>query len=92
MQNINTLTEEQRSKIVSSVYSNPKKLMIATFIYGNKEATTEQIAQKMGLKPARISEYVKEMQENSILISRRESYFVYYSLTEFGKKLVTLFN
>jgi len=92
MHNTDTLTEEQKSKIVSSVYSNPKKLMIATYIYANKEATTEQLAQKMGLKPARISEYVKEMQENSILISRRESYFVYYSLTDFGKKLVTLFN
>lgn len=86
------LTEEDKTRIISSVYSNPKKLAIATHIYKLKESTSTDLAQLMGMKPPRVNEYLKEMQENGIVETRRESYYVYYSLTELGKRLVTLFN
>lgn len=86
------LTDEEKTKIISSVYSNPKKLIIATHIYKLKESTANELSEKTGIKAPRVTEYLKEMQENGILQSRRQSYFVYYSLTELGNRLVTLFN
>lgn len=86
------LTEEDKTRIISSVYSNPKKLLIATQIHKLKESTSTELAEKLGMKAPRVNEYLKEMHENGILDSRRQSYFVYYSLTELGKRLVTLFN
>jgi DNA-binding MarR family transcriptional regulator len=67
------LTEEEKSRIISSVYSNPKKLMIATHIYKLNEAIAQSLAEITCMKPARVTEYLKEMQENSVLESRRES-------------------
>lgn len=78
--------------MVSSVYSNPKKLMIATYIYKKGEASGNDISADLGMKAPRVTEYLKEMHENGVLNSRRDSYYVYYSLSENGKKLVTLFN
>lgn len=86
------LTEEDKTRIISSVYSNPKKLAIATQIYKLKEATGKQLAEVLSLPPSTVNECLKEMHENGIVQPRRESYFVYYSLTELGKRLVTLFN
>ena len=65
---------------------------MATYIYSKKEATTEDITQRFGYNKATVSQALKEMEENQIVVGRRESYYVHYSLTEFGKKLVTLFN
>jgi DNA-binding HxlR family transcriptional regulator len=86
------LTEEDKSRIISSVYSNPRKLIIATQIHKLRESSADELAGLTGIKANKISEYLKDMHTNGILTSRRESYYVYYSLTDFGKKLVTLFN
>ena len=86
------LTEEDKTRIIASVYSNPKKLIIATQIHKLKESSADELAGITGIKSNRVTEYLKEMHLNGVLTSRRESYFVYYSLTDFGKKLVTLFN
>jgi DNA-binding MarR family transcriptional regulator len=86
------LTEEQKVKAISSVYSNIKKLKIATHIYKMKECSANELSKHTGMPAPRITEYLKEMSENGILNSRRDSYFVYYSLTDLGTKIVTLFN
>ena len=86
------LTEEDKTRIIASVYSNPKKLAIATQIFKLKEATGKDLAELLSLPASTVNEALKEMLENGIVARRRESYFVHYSLTELGKKLVTLFN
>jgi DNA-binding HxlR family transcriptional regulator len=86
------LTEEDKTRIISSVYSNPKKLLIATQIHKLKESSANELSGITGISSNKVTEYLKDMHTHGILTSRRESYFVYYSLTDFGKKLVTLFN
>lgn len=92
MHNTDTLTEEQKTKIISSVYSNVKKLKIATSIYKLKESSADELSEKTGIKSNAITTYLKEMESSGIMKSRRESYYIYYSLTPFGEKIVTLFN
>lgn len=86
------LTEEDKVRIIASVYSNPKKLLIATQIHKLKEASADELSEKIGIKANLITMYLKEMEEVGIMVTRRESYYVYYSLTAFGEKIVTLFN
>lgn len=86
------LSEAEKTKIVSSVYSNVKKLKIATAVLKLKESTANELSPQIGIKANLITTYLKEMEEAGVMKSRRESYFIYYSLTEFGEKIVTLFN
>lgn len=86
------LTEEDKTRIISSVYSNVKKLKIATSIYALTESTADGLSERTGIKANLITMYLKEMEQAGVMTSRRESYFIYYSLTPFGKKIVTLFN
>ncbi|GGH42999.1 hypothetical protein GCM10007423_40040 [Dyadobacter endophyticus] len=86
------LTEEDKTKIISSVYSNVKKLKIATSIHALKESTADELSERTGIKANLITMYLKEMEQAGIMVSRRESYYIHYSLTDFGKKIVTLFN
>lgn len=90
--NKSALTDEEKTKIISSVYSNPKKLKIATSIYQLKESTADALSEKTGIKANLITMYLKDMESCGIMTSRRESYFIYYALTPFGEKIVTLFN
>lgn len=84
------LTDEQKVKAISSVYSNVKKLRIATLVYKHKEATAQDLAALTGFRSSDITYYLREMEENEVMTTRRESYFIYYSLTKFGKKIVML--
>jgi DNA-binding transcriptional ArsR family regulator len=86
------LTEEDKTRIISSVYSNVKKLKIATSIHALKESTADELSGRTGIKANLITTYLKEMENAGIMETRRESYFIYYRLTSFGEKIVTLFN
>lgn len=86
------LTEEDKSRIISSVYSNAKKLKIATAVYTLKESTAEALSEKTGIKANLITMYLKEMEQAGVMTSRRESYYIFYTLTTFGEKIVTLFH
>lgn len=86
------LTEEDKTRIIASVYSNPKKLAIATQLFKLKESTGKELAEILSYPASTVNEALKEMHENTIVQARRESYYVYYSLTDLGKRLVTLFN
>lgn len=92
MHNTDLLTEEQKTKIISSVYSNVKKLKVATAIYKLKESSADELSEKTGIKSNAITMILKEMEASGVMKSRRESYYIYYSLTSFGEKIVTLFN
>lgn len=86
------LTEADKTRIISSVYSNVKKLKIATSIYALKESTADELSERTGIKANLITMYLKEMEHAGVMTSRRESYYIYYSLTPFGTKIVLLFN
>lgn len=86
------LTEEDKVRIIASVYSNPKKLLIATQIHKLKESYADQLSENTGIKANLITMYLKDMEHAGIMSSRRYSYFIYYSLTDFGKRIVNLFN
>ncbi|MCF2487450.1 helix-turn-helix transcriptional regulator [Dyadobacter sp. CY347] len=86
------LTDEDKVRIIASVYSNPKKLLIATQIHKLKESSADELTRLTGIKANLITMYLKEMEEAGIMKTRRESYYVFYSLTPFGEKIITLFN
>jgi len=88
----NTLSEVEKTKIISSVYSNVNKLKIATLVYKLKEASADELSLQIGIAANRATMILKEMKEAGVMKTRRESHYIYYSLTEFGEKIVTLFN
>jgi predicted transcriptional regulator with HTH domain len=76
------------SKIVSSVYSNEVRLSIALKIREVGEASAQDLSEVIPYTKHGITIYLKQMLDSGIMRTRRESHYVYYSLTDFGRKIL----
>lgn len=87
------MTNEEKLRLVQSVYSNPKRLRIAQFIFSNKQCTAEQIIEATGYNKTTVSQIITEMKEVGVVRSEQsliDGRLYYLSLTDTGKKLVRL--
>lgn len=84
------MTNEEKLRLVQSVYSNPKRLRIAQLVLSEKKCTGEKISELTGYSRSTISEALKEMEAVGVVINVKSSYFRYYSLTSLGKRLLAL--
>lgn len=87
------MTNEEKLRLVQSVYSNPKRLTIAQFILSHKSCTSERIIEATGFNKTTVSQIISEMKEVGVLNMTQSSadgrvYFL--SLTEIGKRLLRL--
>lgn len=85
-----TMTNEEKVRLVNSVYSNIKKLTIAQMLLTEKKCTGERIWEATGFSRSTISEALKEMEAVGVVTNTKTSYFRYYALTSRGKKLLAL--
>lgn len=83
------MTNKEKVKIVSSVYSNVKKLTIAQLLK-EKSRSGEQIAEITGYTRPTISGILKEMESCGVVAPTQKSWFTYYSLTKLGRRLLLL--
>ena len=87
------MTNEEKVKIVTSVYSNVKKLTIAQFIFNSKSCTSEQIIDHTGYDKVTVSVTIKDMLEAGLItISTNEVDRRYriITMTETGKRLMKM--
>lgn len=84
------MTNEERVRLVNSVYSNIKKLTIAQMLLTERRCTGERISEATGYSRSTISEALKEMEAVGVVTNTKTSYFRYYVLTSLGKKLLAL--
>lgn len=85
------MTNEERYRLVNSIYSNPKRLTVAYFILSSKQCTSEQIIEATGFNKSTVSHIVSEMVAAgaaSITESDIDGRSFFISLTEVGKKLL----
>ena len=61
------------------VLANPARLRIALHLLGG-ERSVGQIEEELGLKQPNLSQYLGEMREAGLLVSRRESRAVFYCI------------
>lgn len=61
------------------VLANPKRLEIM-FLLGKKELCVEEIAEKMNIRVANVSQHLSIMRRKGIVNSRREGKNIYYSI------------
>ncbi len=87
------MTNEEKLRLVQSVYSNPKRLRIAQFIFSNKQCTAEQIIEATGYNKTTVSQIIAEMKEVGVVRSEQslvDGRLFYLSLTDTGKRLIRL--
>ncbi len=85
------MTNEERYRLVNSIYSNPKRLTVAYFILSSKQCTSEQIIEATGFNKSTVSQIISEMVASgaaSIAESSIDGRSFFISLTEVGKKLL----
>ena len=61
------------------VFSHPKRLELIN-VLRDKEKSVSDLAQKLGLAPANLSQHLAMMKERRILVSRKEGNVVYYRI------------
>ncbi len=83
---INVLGDEMKSKEIYEIHAsicqclaNPKRLEII-HILGSREMVVTDLAEKMGITKANLSQHLAIMRDKGILKSRREGTNIYYSL------------
>ncbi|MBI3012939.1 MAG: winged helix-turn-helix transcriptional regulator [Elusimicrobia bacterium] len=64
---------------VCSVLSNPKRLEIINLLREN-EKTVGDLAEKMGLAKANVSQQIAILRHKGLLLARREGQHIYYRL------------
>ncbi|MBI5755900.1 MAG: helix-turn-helix transcriptional regulator [Nitrospirae bacterium] len=65
---------------ICQIMANAKRLEIIS-ILGNKEMTVGEIADKMDIRMANLSQHLSIMKAKGILKSRREGVSIYYHIT-----------
>lgn len=87
------MTSEEKIKIVSSVYSNVKKLTIAQFIFNSKSCTSEQIIEATGYGSVSVSQILAGMLDAGIItmsVSDVDRRYRTVTMTELGKRIMKL--
>jgi DNA-binding MarR family transcriptional regulator len=87
------MTNEEKLRLVQSIYSNPKRLTIAQFIFSHKQCTAEQIIEATGYNKTTVSQIITEMKEVGVVVSTQsflDGRIYYLSLTDTGKRLIKL--
>lgn len=87
------MTNEEKLRLVQSVYSNPKRLRIAQFILANPYCTNEEISDVLEIEKTSVSKMVGEMLAVGvveIITKDKDRRSNHLRLTELGKKLLKL--
>jgi ArsR family transcriptional regulator len=61
------------------VMGNPKRIEIM-FLLGNEELCVDEIADKMKVRVANISQHLSVMREKGVVVTRREGTKIYYKI------------
>jgi ArsR family transcriptional regulator len=61
------------------VFSHPKRLELINVLRG-EEMSVGDLAEKLGLAPANLSQHLAMMRERRILVSRKDGNVVYYQI------------
>jgi ArsR family transcriptional regulator len=62
-------------------FSHPKRLELIN-ILRDKEMSAGELAERLGLTPANLSQHLTMMRERHIFVSRKERNMVYYSIAD----------
>lgn len=87
------MTNEEKLRLVQSVYSNPKRLRIAQFILANPYCTNEEISDILEIEKTSVSKMVGEMLAVGvveIMIKDKDRRSNHLRLTDLGKKLLKI--
>jgi DNA-binding MarR family transcriptional regulator len=87
------MTQEEKVKLISSVYSNLNKIKVAEIIREKGVCTNHDLHELTGIKKNALSTITNDMIEAGVLYKAKDSknlHFNYFSLTEKGKKLLLL--
>ena len=87
------MTNEEKLRLVQSVYSNPKRLRIAQFILANPYCTNEEISDVLDIEKTSVSKMVGEMLAVGvveIITKDKDRRSNHLRLTELGKKLLKI--
>ncbi len=71
------------------VFSHPKRLELINTLR-DKEISVNELAERLGLAPANLSQHLAMMRERHILASRKEGNLVYYRIA--NPKLLNAFD
>ena len=61
------------------VFSHPKRLELID-VLRDREMTVNELAERLGLAPANLSQHLAMMRERHILVARKEGNLVYYRI------------
>ena len=75
------MKDEQVLQIFMQVLSDANRLKIVRFI-ADEEKSVSQIVETMGLSQPLVSHHLRVLREQSILETRRQGPFVFYSLSD----------
>ena len=87
------MTNEEKCRLVNSVYSNPKKLTIAQLILSHKSCTSEQIIEATKFHKVSVSQMISEMIQVGVVEmaqSAIDKRVYYLTMTDLGKRLLKL--
>jgi len=63
-----------------AVMANPKRLMIMDFLYRKDEASVGDIAEEIESTVSFVSQHLRLMRDNNVVVSRKDGHTVFYRL------------
>lgn len=75
---------------VNSVFSNVNKLRIARYLQEKPGSHALEIANSLDLKANYVTQYLRTMKTNKVVSSKRNGFFIEYSLTSLGYRILSI--